>query len=133
GVPQRRPADDSHRADPHDGSGRAQEASGRRQLRRPLPASRRGCAGHLASRRPRNARTARRHLGRVKFLVWGAGAIGGTLGAYLARAGHDTALVDAATDHVDAINATGPRITGPISEFTVRPSAHLPTGLTRPS
>jgi 2-dehydropantoate 2-reductase len=66
----------------------------------------------------------------VKFLVWGAGAIGGTLGAYLARAGHDTTLVDAATDHVDAINANGLRITGPISEFTVRPTARPPNRLT---
>jgi 2-dehydropantoate 2-reductase len=66
----------------------------------------------------------------VKLLVWGAGAIGGTLGAYLARAGHDVTLVDAATDHVDAINAHGLRITGPISDFTVRPTAHRPIGLT---
>jgi 2-dehydropantoate 2-reductase len=66
----------------------------------------------------------------VKFLVWGAGAIGGTLGAYLARAGHDITLVDTATDHVDAINAHGLRITGPISDFTVRPPAHRPDRLT---
>jgi 2-dehydropantoate 2-reductase len=66
----------------------------------------------------------------VKFLVWGAGAIGGTLGAYLARAGHDVTLVDAATDHVDAINANGLRITGPIAEFTVRLTARPPDRLT---
>jgi 2-dehydropantoate 2-reductase len=52
------------------------------------------------------------------------------LGAYLARAGHDITLVDAATDHVDAINAHGLRITGPISEFTVRPTANPPDRLT---
>ena len=28
------------------------------------------------------------------ILIWGAGAIGGTLGAYLARAGEDVLLVD---------------------------------------
>jgi 2-dehydropantoate 2-reductase len=66
----------------------------------------------------------------VKFLVWGAGAIGGTLGASLARAGHDITLVDAATDHVDAINANGLRITGPISECTVRVTARPPDRLT---
>ncbi len=66
----------------------------------------------------------------MKFLVWGAGAIGGTLGAFLARAGHDVTLVDTATDHVDAINANGLHITGPIAEFTVRPSAHPPNRLT---
>ncbi|HAF10268.1 MAG TPA: 2-dehydropantoate 2-reductase, partial [Chloroflexi bacterium] len=40
----------------------------------------------------------------MKLLVWGAGAIGGTLGAHLARAGHDVTFVDRAPEHVDAIN-----------------------------
>jgi 2-dehydropantoate 2-reductase len=66
----------------------------------------------------------------TRCLVWGAGAIGGTLGAYLARAGHDITLVDAATDHVNAINANGLRITGPITEFTVRLTARPPDRLT---
>jgi 2-dehydropantoate 2-reductase len=66
----------------------------------------------------------------VRFLVWGAGAIGGTLGAFLARAGHDITLVDAATDHVEAIEANGLRITGPIDEFTVRLTARPPDRLT---
>jgi 2-dehydropantoate 2-reductase len=66
----------------------------------------------------------------MKFLVWGAGAIGGTLGAFLARAGHDITVVDAATDHVDAISANGLRITGPIAEFTVRLTARRPDRLT---
>ncbi len=66
----------------------------------------------------------------MRCLVWGAGAIGGTLGAYLSRAGHDITLVDIATDHVDAINATGLRITGPIVEFTVRLTARPPDRLT---
>ncbi len=62
--------------------------------------------------------------------MWGAGAIGGTLGAYLARAGHDITLVDTATDHVDAINAHGLRITGPISQFAVSLAAQPPNRLT---
>ncbi|HTI05166.1 MAG TPA: 2-dehydropantoate 2-reductase [Gemmatimonadales bacterium] len=66
----------------------------------------------------------------MRFLVWGAGAIGGTLGAFLARAGHDTTVVDAATDHVDAINANGLRITGPIAEFTIPLTARAPDRLT---
>lgn len=66
----------------------------------------------------------------MRCLVWGAGAIGGTLGAYLARAGHDITLVDAAADHVDTINAKGLRITGPIAEFTVRLTARSPDRLT---
>lgn len=55
----------------------------------------------------------------TRCLVWGAGAIGGTLGAYLARAGHDVTLVDTAADHVAAINRAGLRISGPIADFTV--------------
>ncbi|RPJ00470.1 MAG: hypothetical protein EHM39_04815 [Chloroflexi bacterium] len=32
----------------------------------------------------------------MRVLVWGAGAMGGTIGAYLARVGHDVILVDQA-------------------------------------
>ncbi|NJD11370.1 MAG: 2-dehydropantoate 2-reductase [Gemmatimonadetes bacterium] len=59
---------------------------------------------------------------RTRMLIWGAGAIGGTLGAYLARAGHEITLVDTVREHVDTINRSGLRLTGPIAEFT----AHLP-------
>lgn len=62
----------------------------------------------------------------MRCLVWGAGAIGGTLGAHLARGGHDVTLVDVVSDHVDAINTEGLRITGPIAEFTVRARAFTP-------
>ena len=65
----------------------------------------------------------------TRCLVWGAGAIGGTLGAYLARAGHDVTLVDTVAEHVDAINASGLRITGPIAEFTSRLPAFPPSRL----
>ncbi len=66
----------------------------------------------------------------MRFLIWGAGAIGGTLGAYLARAGHDITLVDAVAEHVAAINRDGLRITGPIAEFTAPPPAFLPEEVT---
>lgn len=65
----------------------------------------------------------------ARMLIWGAGAIGGTLGAYLARAGHDITLVDAVADHVAAINRSGLRITGPIADFTVRAPAFTPDTL----
>lgn len=65
----------------------------------------------------------------MKLLVWGAGAIGGTLGAHLARAGHDVTFVDRATEHVDAINKAGLRIEGPIVEFTARVPACTPDKL----
>jgi 2-dehydropantoate 2-reductase len=65
----------------------------------------------------------------MRTLIWGAGAIGGTLGAHLARAGHDITLVDNVSEHVDAINRDGLRITGPIAEFTVRVPAFTPDTL----
>lgn len=62
----------------------------------------------------------------MRVLIWGAGAMGGTIGAYLIRAGHDVTLVDIAPDHVAAMNATGLRLTGPVDEFTVRARAFTP-------
>jgi 2-dehydropantoate 2-reductase len=52
------------------------------------------------------------------ILIWGAGAIGGTLGAYWARAGVDVLLVDKVAEHVEACRTAGLRIEGPIEEFT---------------
>lgn len=62
----------------------------------------------------------------MRLLVWGAGAMGGTIGAYLARAGHDVVLVDRAEEHVRAINAAGLHITGPVDDFTVAAPAFTP-------
>ena len=62
----------------------------------------------------------------MRFLIWGAGAIGGTMGAHLARADHDVTLVDSVAEHVDAINAAGIAITGPIASFTQRVPAYTP-------
>ncbi len=65
----------------------------------------------------------------MRLLIWGAGAIGGTIGAYLARAGHDVTFVDRAPEHVAAIRADGLRITGPITEFSVQAPAYTPDEL----
>jgi 2-dehydropantoate 2-reductase len=65
----------------------------------------------------------------MRFLVWGAGAIGGTMGAYLARAGHDVTLVDTVEEHVEAIRRKGIRIVGPIAEFTQAVPAFTPSEL----
>lgn len=62
----------------------------------------------------------------MRCLIWGAGAIGGTLGAYLARAGHDVTMVDVVVEHVDAINREGLRVTGPIGELIARMPAFTP-------
>ena len=63
----------------------------------------------------------------MKLLIWGAGAIGGTIGAHLAQAGHELAFVDQAADHVTAINHRGLTITGPLAGFTVQAPAFTPT------
>ncbi|MDE2333266.1 MAG: ketopantoate reductase family protein [Rhodospirillales bacterium] len=63
------------------------------------------------------------------ILIWGAGAIGGTIGAYLVRAGHDVTFVDIEAAHVDAINGPGLAITGPIENFTVHAPAFRPADL----
>ncbi len=62
----------------------------------------------------------------MQCLIWGAGAIGGTLGASLAHAGHEVSLVDSVAAHVDAINAHGLHITGPIADFTQLLPAYTP-------
>jgi 2-dehydropantoate 2-reductase len=54
------------------------------------------------------------------ILVWGAGAIGGTVAACLRRAGLDITAVDADAAHVRAIREHGLAITGPIETFTQR-------------
>ena len=65
----------------------------------------------------------------MRFLVWGAGAIGGTIGAHLARAGHDITFVDQAQDHIAAIRSNGLSITGPLADFNVRVPAVTPDAL----
>jgi 2-dehydropantoate 2-reductase len=62
-------------------------------------------------------------------VVWGAGAIGGTIGAALARAGREVLLVDRAEDHVQAIEREGLAITGPIASYSVRVRATTPERL----
>jgi 2-dehydropantoate 2-reductase len=60
------------------------------------------------------------------IVIWGAGAIGGTLGAAFIRAGHEVVFVDNVKEHVDAINSQGLQIKGPIFEDTVFARAYLP-------
>ena len=56
----------------------------------------------------------------------GAGAIGGTIAAYLTRAGLSVHLVDANPQHVAAINRNGLRIQTPTDEFVVRVKTDTP-------
>ncbi|MDR6290208.1 MULTISPECIES: ketopantoate reductase family protein [Inquilinus] len=65
------------------------------------------------------------------ILIWGAGAIGGSIGAALIRRGAaDILFVDQAADHVAAINESGLRITGPLAEYTVAARAVTPDAVT---
>ena len=66
------------------------------------------------------------------LVIWGAGAIGGTIGAALTRAGANPLLVDADADHVAALNATGLKITGPIEDYVVPVRAAHPSEMRGP-
>jgi 2-dehydropantoate 2-reductase len=68
-------------------------------------------------------------MGEKTILFWGAGAIGGTVGAYLREAGLPVLFVDKSAAHVEAINTQGLAITGPIREFQVTANASLPEQL----
>lgn len=61
-----------------------------------------------------------------RILIWGAGAIGGTVGAFLRRAGLDVTFVDVVPEHVAAIRDPGLRITGPVDAFAVTAPAFVP-------
>ena len=65
----------------------------------------------------------------VQFTVFGAGAVGGSLGAFLAKAGEDVVFVARNEDHVRAINTHGLRIQGTKSEFVVPARALTPKEL----
>jgi 2-dehydropantoate 2-reductase len=64
-----------------------------------------------------------------RVLVWGAGAIGGTVAAYLHRAGLDITAVDSNEPHVHAIRERGLAITGPIENFVQPLPAFTPDAL----
>ncbi|WP_413282859.1 ketopantoate reductase family protein [Vibrio sp. MA40-2] len=65
------------------------------------------------------------------ILIWGAGAIGGVLAAYLARAGKEVHVVDIVEEHVEKINAQGLDIQGPVDAFNQPLKAFLPSQLTQ--
>jgi 2-dehydropantoate 2-reductase len=65
----------------------------------------------------------------VEYVVVGAGAIGGSIGARLARDGHDVLFVDVDAEHVAAMNEHGLSIEGPVEEFSVPARAVAPADL----
>jgi len=58
----------------------------------------------------------------MRFLIAGAGAIGGYIGAMLARAGEDVTLF-ARGPHLEAMRARGLRVVSPEGDFEVHPRA----------
>lgn len=67
--------------------------------------------------------------GTFDYIVVGAGAIGGSIGAEMIRRGVSVLFCDADPDHIDAINATGLTIEGPVASFTVKAAAVCPDDL----
>ncbi len=65
----------------------------------------------------------------MHLTIIGAGAIGGTVGAHMIRAGHDVLFCDVDRRHVDEINERGLTIEGPVANFTVEARAVLPEHL----
>ena len=63
------------------------------------------------------------------LVIWGAGAMGGSIGAALVREGVDVLFVDKVQDHVRAMRDRGLKITGPVDEFTVPVQAAGPLEL----
>ncbi|WP_439108032.1 ketopantoate reductase family protein, partial [Congregibacter sp.] len=63
------------------------------------------------------------------IVIWGAGAVGGVVGAYLARAGHAVHMVDVVADHVESMRNEGLCIEGPVESFCQQLTADTPESL----
>ena len=62
----------------------------------------------------------------TRIAILGVGGIGGVTGGYLARAGHDVALIDLWGANIERIRGQGLTVTALEEEFTVHPEAlHL--------
>jgi len=60
----------------------------------------------------------------MRFIIWGAGAIGGTVGAYLHRGGHDVTLVDIDRAHVERIREAGVTLNGAVDVNEMVPATY---------
>jgi 2-dehydropantoate 2-reductase len=65
----------------------------------------------------------------MRYTVFGAGAIGGTVGAHMVRGGESVLFVDKDVDHVRAMQANGLTIRGFSETFTVPVEATTPDAL----
>src|ERR1700678_732075 len=62
------------------------------------------------------ARTATARMGCMRYIIIGAGAVGGTIGGCLFQGGHDVVLV-ARGPHLDALRAHGLRLATPAGTY----------------
>jgi 2-dehydropantoate 2-reductase len=62
----------------------------------------------------------------TKIAFWGAGAIGGVVGAHLVNKGHPVTFIDVDEAHVRAIKENGVELTGAISPLKVRAKVMMP-------
>lgn len=65
----------------------------------------------------------------MKVAIYGAGAMGTVLGAYITKAGYDIDLINRNKNHIDALKTTGAKIIGKIN-FTQEVVALLPEEIT---
>lgn len=68
----------------------------------------------------------------MRIHVIGAGGLGGTMAAGMARGGVDVAIVDREREHVEEVRRAGLRVTGHGGEFTVRLPAFHPEEVNGP-
>ena len=61
----------------------------------------------------------------MKYAIYGAGALGTVLGAYVSRAGFDVDLINRNRDHVAALQEKGAQVIGTVN-FTQKVNALLP-------
>ena len=59
----------------------------------------------------------------MRFIMYGAGALGGVIGAYLAQAGREVVFVDKNAEHVDRINGEGLTLQGIGGTHNIRAAA----------
>jgi len=68
----------------------------------------------------------------MRFTIYGAGAIGGSLGAYMVQAGEDVLFVDKSEDHVRFMQQNGLKVDGFGGEVDVKVQAVTPEALRGP-
>ena len=64
----------------------------------------------------------------MRFIMCGAGAIGGVLGGQLAKAGFEVIFIDKIAEHVAALNERGLRLKGVLGDHTLQVTAVMNAG-----